>query len=186
MSISNDYEIENGLPFIKQRLINLKAFELMGGHRHPLHDFEYELKALSNVWQQFYPASHAQFTVEPASVIASAGFDVYLTDNQRKISVDQFSSGQIELFALFATLLQIRNSSKVIFIDEPELHLDPQWHATLLHEMRRFLPNAQFIIATHSPQIYDSVYSYQRHFLVADDDPRSQSWKSPQTKLIVA
>ena len=176
LPISNDHGFENGLPFIKQRLINLKAFELMGGHRHPSLDFEYELSALSNVWRQFYPASKAQFTIEPASVVASAGFDVYLTDNQGKISVDQLSSGQIELFAFFATLLPTRKLSLVIFIDEPELHLDPQWHALLLREMRRFLPNAQFIVATHSPQIASSVRSDQRFFLVAEDDPRVMAW----------
>ncbi len=61
----------------------------------------------------------------------------------------------------------------IVFIDEPELHLDPQWHAPIVRALMQLQPQAQFIVATHSPEIYDAAMSYERHFLVAEDDPRA-------------
>ena len=64
----------------------------------------------------------------------------------------------------------------IIFIDEPELHLDPQWRRLILRSLRQLQPRAQLIVATHSPEIYDAAASYERHYLVPEDDPRSWLW----------
>lgn len=41
----------------------------------------------------------------------------------------------------------------VVLIDEPELHLHPQWQWTLLDRLQTAFPKVQFIVATHSPTI---------------------------------
>ena len=61
---------------------------------------------------------------------------------------------------------------------EPELHLDPQWHAPIVRVLMHLQPRAQFIVATHSPEIYDAAMSYERHFLVPEDDPHARAWPS--------
>jgi predicted ATP-dependent endonuclease of OLD family len=65
----------------------------------------------------------------------------------------------------------------IIFIDEPELHLDPQWHRLILRSLLRLQPRAQLVVATHSPEIYDAAASYERHYLVPEDDPRARLWQ---------
>ena len=63
-------------------------------------------------------------------------------------------------------------SGGIIFIDEPELHLHLAWHRIFLRSIRMVLPNAQIICTTHSEELLESVYSYQRFTLLPDDDPR--------------
>jgi predicted ATP-binding protein involved in virulence len=64
----------------------------------------------------------------------------------------------------------------LVLIDEPELHLDPSWHRTILSVLAELSPDTQFIVATHSDEIYDSVLSYERHFLASNEDARSKLW----------
>src|SRR5207247_1652919 len=99
------------------------------------------------------------------------------TDGGERVPVDALSSGQLELFALFGSLLRLNFEEGVLVIDEPELHLDPQWHAVMLRAIRQALPKVQLIVATHSPRVYDSVMSFQRHFLVSEADPRAKAWQ---------
>jgi predicted ATP-dependent endonuclease of OLD family len=42
----------------------------------------------------------------------------------------------------------------VIFIDEPELSLHPDWQRLLMPTLLEIAPTNQFFIATHSPFIY--------------------------------
>ncbi len=95
-----------------------------------------------------------------------------------RLSVDDLSAGQLELFLFLAALVLNDDREGIVFIDEPELHLDPQWHAPIVRALMQLQPQAQFIVATHSPEIYDAAMSYERHFLVAEDDPRARAWPS--------
>jgi predicted ATPase len=116
--------------------------------------------------------------VEPLSDDPEAGFDVFLSlTSGAKVPLDDLSSGQLELFALFGSLLRLKFDQGLLIIDEPELHLDPQWHALILRAIRELLPSVQLVVATHSPRVYDSVLSFQRYFLVPDPDPRTIAWK---------
>jgi predicted ATP-binding protein involved in virulence len=61
----------------------------------------------------------------------------------------------------------------LVLIDEPEQHLHVSWQGAFLGALRALSPPTQFIVATHSPWVLDSVPSYERHELVTDDDPRA-------------
>jgi energy-coupling factor transporter ATP-binding protein EcfA2 len=166
----------------KQYLVNAKAHAFMReaplSGSAPLSPYETILQRLNDVWASFYPGSRQQFTVEPLGDDPEAGFDVFLSvPSGAKVPLDDLSSGQLELFALFGSLLRLKFDEGLLIIDEPELHLDPQWHALLLRALRELLPRVQLIVATHSPRVYDSVLSFQRHFLVSDSDPRAIAWK---------
>ena len=71
----------------------------------------------------------------------------------------------------------------IIFVDEPELHLDPQWHRLILRSLMRLQPRAQLVVATHSPEIYDAAASYERHFLVPEGDPRAHLWRPVEAEV---
>ena len=46
--------------------------------------------------------------------------------------------------------------------------------------LMKLQPRAQFIVATHSPDIYDEARSDERHFLVPEDNPRARIWRPVQ------
>jgi len=62
------------------------------------------------------------------------------------------------------------NSEAIILIDELDLHLHPTWQQTILIDLRRTFPNAQFIVTTHSPHIIGSVESKYIKILEKQDD----------------
>lgn len=47
----------------------------------------------------------------------------------------------------------------IILIDEVDLHLHPKWQWNVITALKKTLPNAQFIIATHSPIVISSCES---------------------------
>ena len=49
------------------------------------------------------------------------------------------------------------NSEALIMIDEVDLHLHPRWQQTILIDLQRAFPHAQFIVTTHSPQVLTTV-----------------------------
>jgi energy-coupling factor transporter ATP-binding protein EcfA2 len=165
---------QNRIWRVKQHLIDSKAHALM---MHPQlfadDGFVGELRRLNAAWATFHAESKEAFVVEPVSQDPSAGFDVFLSGRDGKVPVDALGSGQLELFAFFGTLMLAKFKEGVLVIDEPELHLDPQWHALMLRALRRFLIVAQCIVSTHSPRVHDAALSFQRQFLVSEDDPRA-------------
>ena len=48
-------------------------------------------------------------------------------------------------------------SEAIVLIDEVELHLYPSWQQTILPDLMRTFPNAQFLVSTHSPQVLTTV-----------------------------
>jgi energy-coupling factor transporter ATP-binding protein EcfA2 len=132
---------------------------------------------INKSWGDFYPDCGGRFDVDLAEP-EGAGFDVFLIPpDGTRLEIDYLSSGQLELFLFLAGLAHDQSRPGIVLIDEPELHLDPQWHRPIMRSLIRLQPVAQFIVATHSPEIYDAARSYERHFLVPEDDPRAKLWR---------
>ena len=96
------------------------------------------------------------------------------------VPLDRLSSGQVILFAFAGPLIFRDQSADVVLIDEPEQHLHPSWQRLLIDALRELSPESQFIVATHSLEILDSVCSSERHLLLAEDDPRARDWQRPE------
>lgn len=60
------------------------------------------------------------------------------------------SSPDTHLFSPDGGLVQ---ASATVLIDEIDAHLHPTWQRTIGHWFRRYFPNVQFIVTTHSPLI---------------------------------
>lgn len=92
------------------------------------------------------------------------------TSGGESFSFDGLSSGQKEMIA---TLFLIwRNSQEqpcIVLIDEPELHLNAQWHGDFVRQLYKLAPQNQYILATHSEAMFRSVDERQRAILVPDD-----------------
>jgi len=84
---------------------------------------------------------------------------------------DGLSSGQKEIITtLFLIWHETRNHPKVVLIDEPELHLNSQWHRSFINSLFKLAPQNQYIIATHSATIMDSVNRNRRILLQKDKE----------------
>lgn len=69
------------------------------------------------------------------------------------IPVSRLSSGEKQLLILFIEALLQRTRPYVFLADEPELSLHIEWQRKILPAIKQLNPNAQVIVATHSPEI---------------------------------
>ncbi len=81
-------------------------------------------------------------------------------------NIEQLSDGYRTILAMVMDISarmsqanpQIGNDSQaIILIDELDLHLHPKWQQTILSDLRRIFPNAQFIVTTHSVHVLSSI-----------------------------
>jgi energy-coupling factor transporter ATP-binding protein EcfA2 len=89
----------------------------------------------------------------------------------RVVPIDRLSSGQMAVLAMTYPFVFGDRPVDLALVDEPEQHLHPAWQRAFLGAMRRLSPATQFIIATHSPQVLDSVASHERLTLLNEDAP---------------
>ncbi|NIZ06473.1 AAA family ATPase [Pseudoalteromonas sp. HF66] len=77
-----------------------------------------------------------------------------------KFPLSGASSGQLSLLFIFSSIAGELENDSLIFIDEPELSLHPEWQLNfmpLLEDVFSSFKNCHFIIATHSPNIVSSL-----------------------------
>jgi ABC-type lipoprotein export system ATPase subunit len=69
------------------------------------------------------------------------------------IPLAKLSSGEKQLLILFIEALLQRQQPYIFLADEPELSLHISWQRNIISAIRSINPNAQIIVATHSPEI---------------------------------
>ena len=80
---------------------------------------------------------------------------------------DSLSSGQKEIIStLFLIWEYTRDCPSIVLIDEPELHLNRSWHDDFIRELGKLAPQNQYIIATHSGRIAESVHQDRLRLIV--------------------
>lgn len=91
-------------------------------------------------------------------------------DGKGTFGFDLLSSGQKEIVStLFSIWHGAHSRPSVILIDEPELHLNAEWHKAFIREASAAAPDSQFIMATHSVDVFGSVPSKQRILFEPDE-----------------
>jgi hypothetical protein len=80
---------------------------------------------------------------------------VVQTLNGEKIGLGSLSSGEKHLLQILVQALLVGESS--LLIDEPEISMHVDWQKDLIQCMRALNPNAQFIFATHSPEVMANI-----------------------------
>jgi predicted ATP-dependent endonuclease of OLD family len=77
------------------------------------------------------------------------------TAENEDIGIAKLSSGEKHVLKLFIEALLVEDSS--ILIDEPELSLHLDWQRRLVNDLRLLNSGAQYILASHSPDIMADV-----------------------------
>lgn len=83
---------------------------------------------------------------------------IKLSKDGKEYQLSQASSGEVELINFIFGLITLGLRDGVIIIDEPELHLHPQWVAVLRNFFMRFALeyNNQIYVSTHSATFINS------------------------------
>jgi len=93
------------------------------------------------------------------------------TNGRESFSFDGLSSGQKEMIAtLFLIWKNTQEQPSIVLIDEPELHLNAEWHGDFVRQLHQLAPHNQYILATHSEEMFRSVDERHRAVLVPDED----------------
>jgi ABC-type lipoprotein export system ATPase subunit len=89
--------------------------------------------------------------VEDKAFSFSGGELVVASEGQLPLA--KLSSGEKQLLILFVEALLQRQRPYIFLADEPELSLHIAWQRKILSAIRALNPNAQIVVATHSPEI---------------------------------
>jgi energy-coupling factor transporter ATP-binding protein EcfA2 len=162
---------------IKQVLINRKLEELDEPRSFGSNTYSYSksMELLTRAWSLFVPNHNVKFNITKDPNSRNSGYDLMYTSGSTTHGVDELSSGQLEIVTLLGAILTYPERVQLVIIDEPELHLDAQWHRTMIRALQTVLPGTQLIVATHSDEIYDMAYSWQRHYLLPPGDTRAKT-----------
>ena len=109
-------------------------------------------------------------------------FQLDLKKDGEEVNYFFLSSGEKTMMSYFANLIASvnefkdkKNNTFIIFIDEVELHLHPEWQRSFIDYMDKFFRKNelnikfQFIIATHSPFILSDIVEEQIIFINEDE-----------------
>ncbi len=149
------------------------------------------LDRMSRAWSALRGDDETRLTVATADRgQARTDIDLYIQRRSKDLAigdelvctVDQLSSGELEWLTLVGTLITKYMGQRIgeegfrgiVLIDEPELHMHPEWQARILPALRDVAPHAQLVLATHADAPWDQVYSFERVLLVSKDDPRAK------------
>lgn len=91
-------------------------------------------------------------------------------NNDEIIPVSSLSTGTKGLLLSMFPLFELDTSDSMILLDEPERSLFPDMQIDLISHYQNLSPDAQFIVATHSPFIAAAFEPEERFILYFDED----------------
>jgi predicted ATPase len=154
---------------IKQSMLSfyLHGRGLVSGFRHDADDM-----TLNQILQQL----EEKLRVMLPSELNFSNFvfripEILLKTSSGLIALDALSGGAAALFEMTwqLTMILATHQDFIVLIDEPENHLHPEMQKTILPKLLTAFPSAQFIVATHSPLVVNSVEKARVYALRFED-----------------
>src|SRR5260370_12412508 len=132
-------------------------------------DAESILETLNTLMERY---AHGRIEKLRPSADSKVEFRVTPVNNPSiTFNFDGLSSGQKEIIStLFLIWHYTRTQPGIILIDEPELHLNPEWHRGFIRHLHQLSPDNQYIIATHSEDVFSAVDKNRRILLESDTE----------------
>lgn len=119
-----------------------------------------ELKRTEEKIERFFYAcnqylNYKRFEYDPKSFSYSIKVESR-NGEKREMSIEQLSSGEKQIVALFCYLYLLDNTPQMIIIDEPELSLSVDWQEKILEDVLKGPMCRSLVVATQSPFVYDN------------------------------
>lgn len=158
---------------LKQSLIGLATFGY--GNNHVVANQEYAelFEGFQKILKSLLPKSlgfkHLEVRIPEVVLVTDSG----------DFSIDAASGGVASIIGLAWQIFMFSQKKEryVITVDEPENHLHPSMQRELIPNLIKAFPNAQFIVATHSPFIIGSSKRSQVYALAYNESNRVYSRK---------
>ncbi|OXB07505.1 AAA family ATPase [Flavobacterium pectinovorum] len=132
-------------------------------------------------WQNQNPNKLEEFAKKFNPILEKLNLEVDIIDteysipiknkkNDEIIPIQNTSTGTKGLLLSFLPLFKLETKDSIILIDEPERSLFPDMQMELMDNYQNLAPEAQFIVATHSPFVAASFEPEERFILYFDED----------------
>ena len=139
-----------------------------------------KLSSEFNEWSRTYPNPLKEFAEIFNPILQKLNLEVDLVNTDylvpirsllkdKIIPTSQLSTGTKSLLLSLYPVHELDTKDSIILIDEPERSLFPDIQIDLVDHYRRLAPDAQFIIATHSPFIAAAFEPEERFILYFDE-----------------
>ncbi|NRS89631.1 putative ATP-dependent endonuclease of OLD family [Flavobacterium sp. 7E] len=133
------------------------------------------------IWEKKNPKKLLDFADKFNPILIKIGLEIDKIDtrfsipikNTRKdeiIQINELSTGTKQLLLTTLPLYELNTNNSIILIDEPERSLYPDMQIELMDHYQNLAPEAQFIVATHSPFIAASFEPEERFILYFDEE----------------
>lgn len=123
-----------------------------------------EVLILNQLLNEFADSDLGQVKLD-VSEDGSLDYNIY-TKTGSRLRFESLSSGQKDIIStLYLIWFLTRQERSVVLIDEPELHLNAEWHRRYVSNLSKLAPNNQYILATHSPDVAAAVAPDRRLIL---------------------
>lgn len=139
-----------------------------------------KLKSEFEKWQKDNPNELEKFAKKFNPILEKLNLEVDLVNteyvipiankrNEEIIPIQNTSTGTKGLLLSFLPLFKLDTKDSIILIDEPERSLYPDMQMDLMDYYQNLAPEAQFIVATHSPFVAASFEPDERFILYFDE-----------------
>ena len=132
---------ENGEnPLLKKLIVN------MSNELNKESEYIQAVNRLEEIFNEYIgPEKYLQITEERAIVKFHSSKEAH--------KIDALSSGERHLLVLLTIFVIEGNTRNLFMVDEPEISLNMLWQRKLLPLLSELAPNAEIIVASHSPSI---------------------------------
>ena len=174
-SISGSNLLEGDIAQLKDRLLNILEkdsieeeydkivvyfYQMLLQRYEKLKEKEKELEHFFYACNQYL--TNKKFEYIPQEFKYSIMLDTH-TGEKKDIDIEQLSSGEKQIVALFCYLYLHDNIPQMVIIDEPELSLSVEWQERILENILEGPMCNALVVATQSPFIYDNSLSPYAH-----------------------
>lgn len=136
----------NALKFMLNQLVEI--YEQTKDSEQSIEDFA---KVINSYWN-INETSEKEFKFDKAAITAQAINKI----TEEPLSLNALSSGEKQIFSVFARLYLNHGKKYLILIDEPELSLSLEWQKKFLLDIFNAPSCSQLFAITHSPFVFDN------------------------------
>jgi predicted ATPase len=115
---------------------------------------ESEAKATRMLITDFFSLINSFFAKTRKEITLTEDNNVVFQTPQGIILPNQLSAGEKQLLIIFFKFFLQEREHFITILDEPEISLHLEWQQNLIDAILKINPNAQLLIATHSPSIF--------------------------------